>query len=90
MPCWVAPSIAADLWKISVSEILERVKRGEMETKQEGPFTFVNIGERTKSAPRPPTFSIVTRAEQEALEAAMDITSIRLQAANTRRRPLAA
>lgn len=97
MACWVAPSVAADLLNTTVAELMERVDRGELEMKEQGGFEFINIGEsESVQADRPATFTIVTRAEQDALmgrdelEESLDIGRIRLQSAAQRRRPMAA
>ncbi len=95
MASWVAPSIAAEIWKMSVSEIQDRVKRGELASKEEGGFTFVNIGaaDENSSTPAritPPTYSIVTREEELALHETMSITHAREIISKSRRRPMAA
>ena len=99
MPCWVAPSVAADLLKMSVPQIMELVDRGEFEMKEEGGFEFINIGERSAPAPaavKRETFTVVTREEQDALMGrdelmeTLDIGARRLQSAALRRRPMAA
>ena len=95
MPCWVAPSVAADLLKVSVPELMDRVDRGEMEMKEEGGFEFINIGERSPES-RPSTFTVVSREEQDALMGrdelveTLDIASMRLRSAASRKRPMAA
>jgi hypothetical protein len=47
MSCWVVPSVAAELWGISVSQILERASRGEIPSRQELGFTMVDISPET-------------------------------------------
>jgi hypothetical protein len=97
MACWVAPSVAADLLKTSVPDLMERVDRGELEMKEQGGFEFINIGESdVVKADRPSTYTIVTREEQDALIGrddlveTLDIGRMRLQSAATRKRPMAA
>ena len=97
MACWVAPSVAADLLKTSVPDLMERVDRGELEMKEQGGFEFINIGESDiAKADRPSTYTIVTREEQDALMGrdelveTLDIGRMRLQSAATRKRPMAA
>ena len=93
MPCWVAPSVAAELLKVSVPELMDLVDRGEMEMKEHGGFEFINIGERSEmKCERPSTYTSVTREEQDALMGrdelteTLDIARMRLQSASTRRR----
>jgi hypothetical protein len=97
MPRWVAPSIAADMLKTSVPELMERVDRGELQMREEGGFEFINIGEApSQPVERPSTFMLVTPQEQDALMGrdelmeTLDIGRMRLQSAATRRRPMAA
>ena len=97
MPTWVAPSIAADLLKTSVPELMERVDRGDFEMKEQGGFEFINIGDSEEvKAERPSTYTIVSREEQDALMGrdelvdTLDIGRMRLQSAAHRRRPMAA
>ena len=97
MPRWVAPSIAADILKTSVPELMERVDRGELDMMEQGGFEFVNIGEQSPTAAeRPATFTVVTAEEQDALMGrdelmqTLDIGRMRLQSAAGRKRPMAA
>ncbi len=95
MASWVTPTVAAEMWEMSVAEIQDRVKRGELVSKEEGGFTFVNIGspDESSSSPAritPPTFSIVTREEQLALHESTSIAEARQLISQTRRRPVAA
>ena len=95
MASWVSPSVAADMWKMPVSEILARADRGELMTNEEGGFTFVNVDSMPvnsagKSRLTPPTFSMVTKLEELALLESIDIATARRIVAQTRRRPMAA
>jgi hypothetical protein len=73
MSCWVVPSVAADFWGVSVQSILDRIKDGQILSKRESGFTFVDVApqsptfEKSKSIPRPTTYTVVTPAEIEAL-----------------------
>ena len=73
MSSWVAPSIAAELWKKSLDEVLACIREGTLPVRQEGGFTFVDIAP-SDSAPmtiprdlRPPTFVVVSQEERAAL-----------------------
>lgn len=43
MSCWVVPSLAAELWQIPLEHILRRIGAGEIETRVEEGFTFVDV-----------------------------------------------
>ena len=97
MPRWVAPSIAADMLKTSVPELMERVDRGELEMREECGFEFINIGNTSpQPVEQPSTFTLVSKDEQDALLGrdelmeTLDIARMRLQSASQRRRPMAA
>jgi hypothetical protein len=47
MSCWVVPSVAAEMWGMSVCQIMERVKAGMMPSRQEFGFTTVDIAPQT-------------------------------------------
>ncbi len=76
MSCWVVPTIAAEIWGMPLSELLRRIRNGEIETKQDAGFTFVDVApysnqiERPLLPPdeRPATFSTLSDAEMAALE----------------------
>ena len=65
MSCWVVPSLAAELWQIPLDHILRRIGAGEIETRVEEGFTFVDVapnGPRIERpgvppAERPPTWA---------------------------------
>ena len=52
MSSWVVPSIAAELWHVSVETILVRMRSGALPSRTEGGFTFVDIA--ASPAPPPP------------------------------------
>src|SRR5688572_2236064 len=65
MPCWVAPSLAAELWHIALGELMRRIESGEIPVRNEDGFLFVDVapyGPRVERhnlppAERPPTFT---------------------------------
>jgi hypothetical protein len=76
MSCWVVPTIAAEIWGMPLSELLRRIRDGEIPTKQDAGFTFVDVApysnqiERPLLPPdeRPATFTSLSDAEMAALE----------------------
>src|SRR3954447_8892717 len=76
MSCWVVPTIAAEIWAMPLSELLRRIRDGEIPTKQDAGFTFVDVApysqkiERPILPPdeRPSTFTALSDAEMAALE----------------------
>lgn len=71
MSCWVVPSLAAELWGISVEQVWQRVHQGLVPVKQELGFMVVDVAPHSPiighavSRPHPPTF---TPKEQAATE----------------------
>jgi hypothetical protein len=66
MACWVAPAVAAELWGIPVSQILQAIASGRIASREEHGFTFVSSDllpqaasekSRLKPEDRPPTFA---------------------------------
>jgi hypothetical protein len=85
MSCWVVPSLAAELWHIPLEQVWRRIRAGEIPSRQENGFTFVDVapyGPRVTRpnlppAERPATFATadvepdeVTEEEAVALSAA--------------------
>ncbi len=74
MPCWVAPSIAAELWGVPVEHVNEQVRNGSIECRQEEGFTFIDVAPEPRSPQpaeaernnHPPTF--VSISECPAVE----------------------
>ncbi len=70
MPCWVVPSVASEMWQVPVDQILSAIKSGELPTRQENGFTFVDVAPNSHdafAAPRPAkhkaiTYKVVRRA----------------------------
>jgi hypothetical protein len=73
MSCWVVPSIAAEIWGVSLQDITDRMKAGSIPSKSESGFTFVDVApdspkvESPKARITPPTYTIVTHEEVVAL-----------------------
>jgi len=93
MASWVAPSIAAEMWQTSVQDIVRRACQGELQTKHEGGFLFVNVDRNTDGADpavKPTTFTLVSEEERLALFEPLEIATARKLIAETRKRPIAA
>ena len=105
MSCWVVTSVAAELWGCTIDAVLARIRNGNVPSKEEAGWTFVDVApdspkmESPKTAlqPLPESYSIVSHAESEALNAPMktedevdmsDWRRAREAAANSRRAPL--
>lgn len=64
MSCWVVPSLAAELWRMPLEQVMKLVREGAVPTKEEEGFTFIDVAPNSpKMAPahlahesRPPTF----------------------------------
>jgi hypothetical protein len=73
MSCWVVPSIAAEIWGVSIQNIMDRMKAGSIPSKSESGFTFVDVApespkiESPKARVTPPTYTVVTHNEIAAL-----------------------
>lgn len=101
MSCWVVPSIAAEIWGVTVDQIIEGMKAGQIPSKSELGRTFVDVApdspvmESPKPAgPRPATYTVVTEEEQAALQGDLEDDTIDLgdwrearEGAEKRRRP---
>ena len=74
MSCWVVPTIAAELWGVSVQQILEGMENGHIPSKQELGRTFVDVAPespkiQTPAQMRPavpPTYTVVSNEEMDA------------------------
>src|SRR4051812_41452299 len=66
MSCWVVPSLAAELWQMPLEILLRCMRDGEIVSKHEDGFTFVDVARagpklvRPITPPhlRPPTFTM--------------------------------
>jgi hypothetical protein len=72
MSCWVVPSIAAEMWGVSVNHVMEGIRGGKIPSRSELGFTVVDVAPepdaaaRRKPAERPRTFMPVTPVEMPA------------------------
>ena len=75
MSCWVVPSVAAELWGVSVDQVHARIRDGSIPSKQDSGFTVIDVAPdspvletpRPLRPPPPPTYRVVTREEIVAL-----------------------
>jgi hypothetical protein len=71
MSCWVVPSLAAELWHMPLEILLRCMGEGQVLSKQENGFTFVDVAPggpkltRPMTPPhlRPPTFTMAKEEE---------------------------
>ena len=75
MSCWVVPSVAAELWGVSVEQVQARIRDGSLPSKQDSGFTVIDVAPdspvvetpKPLRPPPPPTYRAVTREEIQAL-----------------------
>jgi hypothetical protein len=68
MSSWVAPSVAAEIWGISIDQVLAGIASGSVKSYIDGQFLFVDLeGHGYSKPPRSPTAEIVTEQELAAL-----------------------
>jgi hypothetical protein len=53
MPCWVAPVIAAELWGVSLNQLLGAIADGVVPSRQEYGFTVVDAARGCATYPPP-------------------------------------
>jgi len=53
MSCWVVPSLAAELWHIPLEQVWRRIRAGEIPSRQENGFTFVDVAPYGPGVGRP-------------------------------------
>ena len=76
MPCWVAPTLAAELWHIPLAELMRRIEGGQIPVRREDGFMFVDVApygarvERPICAPheRPETYVTIETIDGESLD----------------------
>ena len=80
MSCWVVPTIAAELWGVTLDHVLGGVDEGMVRSRKEHGFLLVDVapfGEffrsprRAGPRPRVQTFTVLTPAEYDALHGAI-------------------
>src|SRR5215207_943387 len=75
MSCWVVPTIAAELWGVSVDHVLQQARDGHLPYCLDQGFMFVDVighgggggGALKPHEEHPPTFTVLSAAETEAL-----------------------
>jgi len=78
MACWVVPTIAAELWNVSVQHVLDGIREGRIPTRSENGFVFVDVAPhssditppRKRPEDRPPTFVAAPQESEIAPEPA--------------------
>jgi hypothetical protein len=86
MSCWVVPSVAAELWGCPVQSVLDAIKHGDVPTREENGWMFVDVAPNSPmlSTPkplRPSTFETISDAELVALTGPIDDYEIALEVA---------
>jgi len=64
MSCWVVPTLAAELWRMPLDQVMRLVREGAVPSKEEEGFTFIDVAPNSpkleppilKPEHRPPTF----------------------------------
>ena len=72
MPCWVAPTLAAEIWRIPIEQLMRRIESGEIPVRREDGFLFVDVApygprvERPNHPPgeRPATYVTIDTVEE--------------------------
>jgi hypothetical protein len=62
MPTWVAPSIAAEMWRVSLDSLMSQIRSGQISAKVEEGFTFVDV-DPYGVPPRPPRSRPIDRKD---------------------------
>jgi len=76
MSCWVVPSVAAELWGISIEQVLRKIQAGDVIHKRESGWTFVDVDPngpvfepvRSNANERPATFAAIDEDGEMELE----------------------
>jgi hypothetical protein len=66
MSCWVVPTVAAELWGVSVEHVFQCIRDGYLASRREVGFTFVDIAPESSTL-NPPTYTVLTPEEFAAL-----------------------
>ena len=77
MSCWVVAMVAAEMWGVPVEQILAKVRSGEVPSKAEDGFLFIDVAPgsprcdppKSLRQPHPPTYVVISRADLDALSA---------------------
>jgi hypothetical protein len=92
MSCWVVPSIAAELWGISLEQLMGQIRAGAVTSKTEHGFVMVDVApdsERVAASPRrrrprTRTFTPVVEPTSTSLASAVSDAELAALAAETR------
>ena len=69
MPCWVAPTVAAELWGVTPGHVLGAIADGSLPSRQEYGFVLVDVAPEgtcpppRRQGPPPPTYVAVSYDE---------------------------
>lgn len=66
MSCWVVPSIAAELWGVSIEHVMQCIRDGYLVSRRDAGFMFVDIAPESSTL-KPPTYTVLTPEEFAAL-----------------------
>jgi len=89
MSCWVVPSLAAELWRMPLDLVLQRMKDGLIPSKREDGWTFIDVapaGPQTPNPPllppeqRPATYTLVETPQDIPADTSADIEEAALAA----------
>ena len=77
MSCWVVPTVAAEIWGMPVEHVLGKIDSGEIPHRRDNGWIFVDVAPdspvvvplKRHPSERPPTFTLITFDELEALSA---------------------
>ena len=84
MSCWVVPALAAELWGMSLGQVLRGIKDGSIPWREEHGFAFVKAGPEAetlpapvqhKAADRPSTFMLTHSQDDVTEEADSEVLS---------------
>jgi hypothetical protein len=53
MSCWVAPTLAAEIWQISLETLMARIASGQIPVRDEDGFLFVDVAPYGSRVERP-------------------------------------
>ncbi|MEO6435102.1 MAG: hypothetical protein ABIP55_04995 [Tepidisphaeraceae bacterium] len=75
MSCWVVPSLAAEVWRIPLEQVLRRIREGEIAVREEDGFTFVDVAPYGPRVERP----MLSPGERPTMFAAAEETPVTLE-----------
>ena len=88
MSCWVVPSVAADLWGCAVQAVMDAIRAGEVATRDENGWTFVDVAPDSPQLlpqaigpSRPAAFDAISGAELAALTGPIEDYQVALEIA---------